>query len=402
MQAKRALLRFTLLVFLLSGVGVPQTSVATNSATADAVSQSGSITFSETGKTVKGRFLEYWNTHGGLPQQGFPISDEIEERSDTDGRMYTVQYFERAVFEYHPENKPPYDVLLSLLGSIRYKQKYPQDAPNQTPSNSPGSVPFPQTGKRLGGLFLKYWETHGGLMQQGYPISDEFVERSDLDGKEYTVQYFERALFELHPENQPPYDVLLSQLGTFQWNRKHANGGATPVTPAPTSTPYTFYRLRERSLKLPIVPPEGPCPTTHGRRNVTRNPDTVAFGSGPVYLLGLPNISDDGVIQLAGVTLRYSDGAYGLKGQWVSKPEYPGPILVRGRQLGGNNVIRFEYAQGPIHDEMMLDEFNKTPNSSGWNFWPSTIVIPGPGCYGFQIDGLDFTDVIVFNAVDRQ
>ncbi|HST04563.1 MAG TPA: plastocyanin/azurin family copper-binding protein, partial [Chloroflexia bacterium] len=31
-------------------------------------------TFAETGKTVRGLFLDYWNTHGGLAQQGFPIS----------------------------------------------------------------------------------------------------------------------------------------------------------------------------------------------------------------------------------------------------------------------------------------------------------------------------------------
>ncbi|MFL5735444.1 MAG: alpha/beta fold hydrolase, partial [Chloroflexia bacterium] len=46
----------------------------------------------------------------------------------------------------------------------------------------------------------------------------------DLNGKPYTVQYFERAVFELHPENAAPYDVLLSQLGTFQ-NQK----GGGPV-----------------------------------------------------------------------------------------------------------------------------------------------------------------------------
>ncbi len=34
------------------------------------------------------------------------------------------------------------------------------------------------------------------------------------------MQYFERAEFELHPENQPPYDVLLAQLGTFRCNTK--------------------------------------------------------------------------------------------------------------------------------------------------------------------------------------
>jgi hypothetical protein len=84
-----------------------------------------SRTFEETGKTVAGRFLEYWEQNGGLAQQGYPISDEFMERSDADGKTYRVQYFERAVFELHPENKPPYDVLLSQLGTLRYKVKYP-------------------------------------------------------------------------------------------------------------------------------------------------------------------------------------------------------------------------------------------------------------------------------------
>ena len=62
----------------------------------------GGRTFPETGKTVSGKFLQYWDGHGGLAQQGFPISEEIQETSDTNGKIYTVQYFERAVFEYHP------------------------------------------------------------------------------------------------------------------------------------------------------------------------------------------------------------------------------------------------------------------------------------------------------------
>src|SRR5439155_1051326 len=78
--------------------------------------------FSETGKTVTGPFLQYWEEHGGLPQQGFPISDVMGEVSDLNGRLYTVQYFERAVFEYHPENAAPYDVLLSLLGWLRWNE----------------------------------------------------------------------------------------------------------------------------------------------------------------------------------------------------------------------------------------------------------------------------------------
>ena len=184
----------------------------------------GSRTFPETAQTVSGIFLDYWDGHGGLAQQGFPISQVITEVSPLDGKEYAVQYFERAVFEWHPEQQPPYNVLLSQLGTFRYRQNYPQGAPGQQPNNSPGSRLFAETGKRLGGKFLEYWNRHGGLAQQGLPISDEFQEVSDLDGKTYTVQYFERAVFELHVENAPPYDVLLSQLGTFRYKQQYGAG----------------------------------------------------------------------------------------------------------------------------------------------------------------------------------
>jgi hypothetical protein len=193
-----------------------------------------SRTFPETKKTVKNKFLQYWDTHGGLPQQGFPISEEMQEKSDTDGKTYTVQYFERAVFELHPENAgTQYEVLLSLLGRFEYQKRYPRGAANQEPNTTAGSVLYPQTGKRLGGRFKQYWEQHGGLPQQGYPISDEFTEFSALNGKPYRVQYFERAVFEYHPENAgTPYDVLLSQLGTFRYREKYEK----PVIPTPVPT----------------------------------------------------------------------------------------------------------------------------------------------------------------------
>src|SRR3954471_7568039 len=98
---------------------------------------------------------------------------------------------------------------------------------------------FTETGKTVCGLFLDYWQTHGGLAQQGYPISEQFQEQSDLNGQTYTVQYFERAVFEYHPENQPPFNVLLSQLGTFRHIAKYAAGAfAGSVQPAASmSTP---------------------------------------------------------------------------------------------------------------------------------------------------------------------
>lgn len=86
-------------------------------------------TFVETGRTVCSRFLQYWQEHGGIGQFGYPISDPFTETSALNGKEYTVQYFERAVFESHPENKPPYDVLLSQLGTYRFQDKYPKGEP---------------------------------------------------------------------------------------------------------------------------------------------------------------------------------------------------------------------------------------------------------------------------------
>jgi len=57
-----------------------------------------------------------------------------------------------------------------------------------------------QTGHTLDAPFLSYWQSGGGLTRFGYPISDEFTERSAVNGKEYRTQYFERAVFEYHPE----------------------------------------------------------------------------------------------------------------------------------------------------------------------------------------------------------
>ena len=79
---------------------------------------------------------------------------------------------------------------------------------------APDVVYFPQTQHTLRGIFRTYWEQHGGLAQFGYPITEEYPEKSTTDGQIYTVQYFQRNRFEAHPENAgTPYEVLLGLLG---------------------------------------------------------------------------------------------------------------------------------------------------------------------------------------------
>jgi glucose/arabinose dehydrogenase len=74
--------------------------------------------FPQTGHNLAGPFRAYWEQHGGLAIYGYPLSEPFSERSATDGKVYTVQYFERNRFEWHPENADPrYQVLLGLLGA---------------------------------------------------------------------------------------------------------------------------------------------------------------------------------------------------------------------------------------------------------------------------------------------
>lgn len=74
--------------------------------------------FEPTGHNLSGKFLEYWESTGGLAIYGYPLSESFMERSESDGQMYMVQYFERNRFEYHPENEgTQFEVQLGLLGS---------------------------------------------------------------------------------------------------------------------------------------------------------------------------------------------------------------------------------------------------------------------------------------------
>lgn len=63
--------------------------------------------FPETGYTVFGKFLQYWQKRGGLAVFGYPISESYVE-NQPDGSTLAVQWFERARLEYHPETVHPF------------------------------------------------------------------------------------------------------------------------------------------------------------------------------------------------------------------------------------------------------------------------------------------------------
>ncbi len=191
---------------------------------------SGERYFPQTGHHLAGPFRTYWEHNGGLEQFGYPRTEVFRELNPADGFIYSVQYFERNRFEYHPENRgTTYEVLLGLLGSqFTAANRAAGDAPFQPVAGAtkPDAVFFPETGHTLRGAFRPYWQQYGGLAIYGYPISEEFVEYNEDDGHSYIVQYFERARFEYHPENKgTKYEVLLGLLGNKLLREK---GWSTP------------------------------------------------------------------------------------------------------------------------------------------------------------------------------
>lgn len=172
-------------------------------------------------------FKDFWLRSGGLPVFGFPLTEEFSEQRAGQSQLLTVQYFERQRFEYHPDLAgTPYEVELGRLGvEDAARNGLTATLPFQPLANSiSGCEHFGVTQHNLCGPFLAYWHSHGldlgdlgityreSLALFGYPISDPYVEADSG----LVVQYFERAVFEYHPNNPDPYKVELRRLGDEQ------------------------------------------------------------------------------------------------------------------------------------------------------------------------------------------
>lgn len=154
--------------------------------------------FPATQHTLSGEFLNYWKDHGSVTNLGYPISQEFQDN----GR--TIQYFERVVMEFWPENPDPYKVLLRSVGRDLNGVEPPVSP--DTPSASDGSVYYSETGHWLDGRFVDTWESMGGLAQFGFPITEPEIVGDKL------IQWTERARFELDL-SRPNQLVMLGLVG---------------------------------------------------------------------------------------------------------------------------------------------------------------------------------------------
>ena len=224
----------------------------------------------ETGFCSENAFYDFWRTHGALEILGYPID---QPRRTPNGQV--VQFYERAVMEWHPENGTEYQVLLTRLGALLAGDD-PLTRQAPVPCDSACTL-FNDTNHTLRSTFLNYWQSYGGLSVYGFPITEQFEQQNAADGKTYTVQYFERNRFEYHPENAGTrYEVQLGRLGAEllevagsgvrSWpvaSVPNYGGSAAPPPPAPTPTPQP--------------PPPTPAPTPAPATPVV----TVSPTSGP-------------------------------------------------------------------------------------------------------------------------
>jgi hypothetical protein len=153
--------------------------------------------------------------------------------------------------------------------------------------------------------------------------------------------------------------------------------------------------LLRRPLAVPTIEPGSRCPATEavgtlGERGNVDVPASPALGPGPAY----PGLGTDrGRAVLAYLVGWGYEGWDGTKLLWTA-PRYRGPYIVRGRQLDGPNVLRFD--QGPqwsgrLHADLRL----VGPETY---LHPAATFVRAPGCYAYQVDGRRFSYLIVFEA----
>ena len=170
---------------------------------------------------------------------------------------------------------------------------------------------------------------------------------------------------------------------------------AAVLAPVGVSGTGPDWKVLQRPLHLPTLAPGGRCPASKLAPQITGKKYGVdgALGPGPVYpMLGRPGLL---------TFFRPDEWGRVWAGQkvlWFVLPDYKGPVLIRGRRLGGSQLMRFDDGTNPpaqirLAPGETVTWTGQVPGSRGR---PSYVRVRVPGCYGVQIDGTSFSTVVVF------
>jgi hypothetical protein len=167
---------------------------------------------------------------------------------------------------------------------------------------------------------------------------------------------------------------------------------ATPPAPparqvsVTTTPPPPIRSAPRRPLRLPSPPRDGSCPATRVVRPPQPFTGTVAavsLGTGPVYPVLFWNAVKG--------TLERTSPVW-----WDAPRPLGGVAIVRGHRLGApQDRIRFQAFDREVDLVQVLDPALAHPAGRQGHWWYTSRLRAGVGCYGLQIDGPGFSQVLV-------
>jgi len=273
---------------------------------------------------IGGDFAQLYATLGGttprpladaLAVYGAPLGPAVQELAGDCRTRTSVLYTERQRLELHPDQDWPYRVSGSKIGALAYQLKYGGDPQRRTNL---------QTDAIADARFRAFFEAYGGLPAFGYPVSPLLDETAD--GQRKTVQYFERARFEL-PAGVPADADLLEQVHVAALGREYP-GIAAQCPGQPTSV--------AQDASLPIAPQGAGQPRPQAAPAAIGEQTTapVVTPSGRAWwfwtlaaLLGLLLVGTGawGLQIRADLRARQSRVARATHRQWAAAPREPRP-----------------------------------------------------------------------------
>ena len=159
--------------------------------------------------------------------------------------------------------------------------------------------------------------------------------------------------------------------------------------------PHWTWRSLHRPLHIPHIEAGASCPLSSKTRVDLGQEGVLALpGRGPAY----PNFGDaKRVLEFWWPPIPqqvdfYGTGWSGNKVLWWVSGRYHGPVLIRGRQLDGPNLLRFDRGDPVPPSEIRIPPGNGVRNRASYTR------LRAAGCYAYQIDGPSFSRLIVFKA----
>jgi hypothetical protein len=155
-----------------------------------------------------------------------------------------------------------------------------------------------------------------------------------------------------------------------------------------------------RPLHLPKVAAGARCPVSRTDPRVPWSRIRIFGGSGigrgPVY----PGLGGRSGLLWATADQQYGGRWFGEKVFWYVVPSYRGPVLIRGRRLDGDGMLRFGAGKLPAPELHIArnETVSWDGQPQGSRGVPSGVRVTVKGCYGVQIDGTSFSRVVVVIA----